>query len=57
MRLYYIAYRYTDNSFEMIDGPYGCEWEALSEKNSLMEDCPDERLVIVRQVIDVEVIE
>lgn len=57
MRLYYIAYRYTDNSFEMIDGPYGCEWEALSEKNGLMEDCPDEKLVVVRQVIDVEVIE
>ena len=53
MRLYYLAYKYSDNELEMIDGPYGTSWEAQAEKESLNKE-NDDKLIVVRQSIDVE---
>ena len=54
MRLYYIAFRYFDDMLEMIDGPYGYYSEAMAERNALCGEYTDERLIVVRQEIDVE---
>ena len=57
MRLYYIAFKYSDGMLEMIDGPYGCRWEAMSERYSLCGKYTDEKLIVVRQDIIVEEVE
>lgn len=51
MRLYYIAYDYGPDGLELIDGPYGTRWEALTERDSLSES--DEKLIVVYEVKDV----
>ena len=52
MRLYYIAYKFSDGELQMIDGPYGTSLEAMSERDSMNTD-KDEKLIVVRQSIDV----
>ena len=54
MRLYYIAFRYSDDMLEMIDGPYGNRYEAFEQRNALCGKYEDEKLIVVRQQIDVK---
>ena len=54
MRLYYIAYRYSDGQIELLCGPYGTDSEAMEERDSLLNGVKDDSLVIVRQEIEVK---
>ena len=57
MRLYYIAYRYSDGQIEMLDGPYGTASEASTERNNMCGDTDDPRLVVVWSIVEVKVLE
>lgn len=54
MRLYYIAYRYSDGQVEMMCGPYGTGSEADSERNLMLNGVVDDKLIVVRQEIEVK---
>ena len=55
MRLYYIAYDY-GIELEMIDGPYGTYLEASNERDAITNKVDDEKLVIVSETKDMEII-
>ena len=55
MKLYYIAYNYSIE-LEMIDGPYGTYLEASNERDIITDGKPDEKLVIVSETKDMEII-
>jgi hypothetical protein len=55
MKLYYIAYDYT-LELEMIDGPYGTYLEASNERDVITNGVSDEKLVIVCETKDMEIL-
>lgn len=55
MKLFYIAYNYSIE-LEMIDGPYGTYLEASNERDIITDGKPDEKLVIVSETKDMEII-
>lgn len=52
MKLYYVAYNYGHQQYEMLDGPFGRWIEANDAR--LLHDDGDPNLVIVSEIIQVE---